>query len=274
MGVEDLTKPMKKLNFVSIATNGYLDYWKDQAQSINHHISPDTMCKLFLYTDQPLDARSFAKELTRVQVKIFTIPSYGWPDASLLRYRLIFSKAATWPRDEIMVYLDADMLAVSSLSYRDFNQKDKRGVTLVRHPGYFRPPGYSIIKFYFSHPKVAFRDLIVSVFGGGLGAWETRPSSTAFVERKLRRGYFCGGIWWGTVSEILSLCESLASRIDLDSSRGVLAIWHDESHLNWWATTNPHQTASPAYCFASEYPALKTLTPKIVAVDKRIASPG
>jgi hypothetical protein len=271
--MDDSRKLMGNLNIVSIATNKYLDYWKNQARSIDNHLAPDTTCTLFLYTDQPLDARIFAKGLNRIQVEIFSIPSYGWPDATLLRYRLILDKSQTWAGDEILVYLDADMLAVSSISYKDFNQNEQLGVTLVHHPGFYRPLGYSKIKFYLAHPKVAIQDLFTRVASGGLGAWESRSSSTAFVKRKHRKGYFCGGIWWGTASEIVSLCESLVSRIDLDSARNVLAIWHDESHLNWWATTHPHQTASPAYCFVSQYPALDTLSPKIVAVDKRIAFP-
>ena len=67
---------------------------------------------------------------------------------------------------------------------------------------------------------------------------------------------------------MIELSEQLAERIDEDSSKGIVAIWHDESHLNWWATMHAHDIASPAYCFSPDFPALKQLRPKIQAVDK------
>jgi hypothetical protein len=245
-----------------------LEYWKDQARSLEVHLLPDTDCKLFVFTDQPEETIEFAEELTRIKIQAIEIPSYGWPDATLLRYKLITSLRGSLNEDDVLMYLDSDMLAVSEMSYLDFCQGEEVQVTLVRHPGYFRPQGLAGVKFYLANPKIAMQDIYSLLVSGGVGSWETRRSSNAYIGKRMRRRYFCGGIWWGPALEVIELSEQLAQRIDDDSSKGIVAIWHDESHLNWWATQNHHNTASPEYCFSSDFPALRKLQPKILAVDK------
>ena len=258
----------KTLNVVSVATNNYLEYWKEQAKSIEEHLAPNFKCKLFVFTDQPEEATKFSSEFIRLQVQVTQIPSYRWPEATLRRYQLITSLRGTLKDDDILMYLDSDMLAVSELSAFDFCSNNEIKVTLVQHPGFFRLRGWAGLKFYSTNPKIAIQDLLNLFVSGGVGAWETRPSSNAFVSRKMRRRYYCGGIWWGSALGMIELSEQLAERIDEDSSKGIVAIWHDESHLNWWATMHAHDIASPAYCFSPDFPALKQLRPKIQAVDK------
>jgi hypothetical protein len=103
---------------------------------------------------------------------------------------------------------------------------------------------------------------------GGLGYWETRKESMAYVARSSRRTYFCGGIWWGKSRDLLPVVAELARGVEIDFSRGIIAKWHDESHLNAWSARNTHQIQTPAFCFVPEYKWLKHIEAKIVAVDK------
>jgi hypothetical protein len=256
------------LSIVSVATNHYLRYWKSQAKSLDEKFRFGSKFNIFLFTDQPEDASKFASQLTRAEVSVLPIPSYGWPDATLLRYRLISTLKGVVDNDDIIMYLDSDMRAVAEICFPDFCKGYDNQVTLVQHPGYFRPPGFACIPFYLANPKTAVSDIISVLLSGGIGAWEARSSSNAFVRRRSRRAYYCGGIWWGPAQNIIALSEQLAERIEDDLSRGLVAVWHDESHLNWWATQNSHNTGSPAYCFSPAFPALRKLQPKIEAVDK------
>lgn len=258
----------RTLNIVSVATNHYFQYWKNQAKSLDAKLRSSNKCNIFLFTDKPEEASKFASQLNHTQVQVLPIPSYGWPDATLMRYRFISTLKGVVDHDDTIVYLDSDMLAVAEIYFSDFRQGDEKQVTLVQHPGYFRPKGFASIPFYLANPKTAVSDIVNFLVSGGVGAWETRSSSNAFVRRKSRKDYYCGGIWWGPAQKIISLCDQLAARIDEDLSRGIVAVWHDESHLNWWATENPHNTGSPAYCFSPDFPALRQLQPKIEAVDK------
>ena len=60
----------------------------------------------------------------------------------------------------------------------------------------------------------------------------------------------------------------LAANVESDFRRGIVAIWHDESHLNNWASKNSFNSLDPSYCFAEEFLHLRDLDAKILAVKK------
>jgi hypothetical protein len=256
------------VSFISIATNRYLEYWKNQAKSVNTHTAGQSDIKLFLFTDQVAEARAFAEGLPNLSVEIEEIPSYGWPEATLLRYEIISQSGFHWESDEILVYLDADMEVVAPLKPSDFVDACQQGICLVQHPGYYRPGFKHLWRVYSKNPKILLGDLLLRLSEGGLGYWETRKNSMAYVPRSRRREYFCGGIWWGRSQDILPLAFELARAVGRDLSQGIVAKWHDESHLNAWAARNSHEIKGPAYCFVPEYKWLNHIEAKIVAVDK------
>ena len=67
------------------------------------------------------------------------------------------------------------------------------------------------------------------------------------------------------------MAEVIAERVNKDFEKGVIALWHDESHMNRYLIDNPPTLSlTPSYCFAEEqirnpdYPH----TPKIIALKK------
>jgi hypothetical protein len=258
----------ESINFVSIATNNYLDFWKKQALSLDKFLGSDSTAKLYLFTDQVDAARSFSKQFEKLSIEIFEIPNYGWPEATLLRFEILENSPIDWGTNDVFIYLDADMEAVDTITPSDFIDTEIDAMTLVRHPGPYRPCGIELLVLYASHPFVLLIDLISLIRKGGLGAWEAGKASKAYVPRAQRTSYYCGAIWWGRGQRFLELISSLSIRTSQDSANGVMARWHDESHLNWWATVNSHNVKSPAFCFASNFPWLSGVKPIIMAVDK------
>lgn len=258
----------ESINFVSIATNNYLDFWKKQALSLDKFLGSDSTAKLYLFTDQVGAAKVFAKQLEKLSLEIFEIPNYGWPEATLLRFEILSNSPIDWGSNEVFIYLDADMVALDTINAADFINNEIDAMTLVTHPGSYRPSGMKLLLFYASHPFVSLTDLNSWIREGGLGSWEVRKASKAYVPRAQRSSYYCGAIWWGRGQRFLELINSLSIRTSQDSANGVTARWHDESHLNWWATINLHNVKSPAFCFAANFPWLSGVKPIISAVDK------
>ena len=64
------------------------------------------------------------------------------------------------------------------------------------------------------------------------------------------------------------MIDELANRTRRDLQRGVVAIWHDESHLNWFASYHAHELLDSEKCYAEGLPNLKDLIPEIIAVEK------
>lgn len=106
------------------------------------------------------------------------------------------------------------------------------------------------------------------LFYAGGGSWEGRPQSLAFVPATMQGAYYCGGIQGGSAKHYLDVCWVLAERIKADRQAGMMAIWHDESHWNWWLANYPGEFKAlhAGYC----YPEEKTIPfdKKIVALNK------
>jgi Glycosyltransferase family 6 len=258
---------IKTLGIISVATNIYLEYWKSQAKSVAKNIGPNLDVTLHIFTDQPEEAEAFGSELENVKIVGHRIPGYRWPEATLYRYR-IFNSAKDELTQDVLVYLDADMIVHQPMGESDFSTQSGTGMTLVRHPGYFRPGVLARAALYLSSPKLALGDFYSTLRVGGIGAWDTNPESKAFVPKKLRTQYFCGGTWWGYRDDFLALVEELDNRVTQDELAGVMAKWHDESHINWWGANHAHETKSPSYCYSVSYKWLSGLPMAIQAVDK------
>jgi hypothetical protein len=61
---------------------------------------------------------------------------------------------------------------------------------------------------------------------------ETNPQSTAYIEPGAATHYLMGGLNGGVAKNYLQLMKDINRNIDEDLSRNIIAIWHDESHLN------------------------------------------
>ncbi len=260
-------EPVVTVGVMSVATNLYLDYWKSMVQSAEIISKPEDEVTFFVFTDNLSEAEIFARGLKNVKVRAFEINPYRWPEATLLRYQ-IFASRMDQMNTDVLMHLDADMLISKNPWARVKQKLDSEKVCLVSHPGYWRPIGSRRIWLYVCHPLLAYRDLRIRMRQGGLGAWESDPISTAYVPRKFRRNYFCGGTWFGTHDAIKELVFILSQQVTADLGKHYIAKWHDESHINRWAIENHHTTENPELCFDETYPQIKHLTHSIIAVRK------
>jgi histo-blood group ABO system transferase len=51
--------------------------------------------------------------------------------------------------------------------------------------------------------------------------------------------YFAGGFNGGSKHEYLKMSKELSDNIDEDFNNGIIAVWHDESHMNRYFINNP-----------------------------------
>jgi len=162
----------------------------------------------------------------------------GWPDATLYRYHTILERG--WEEDYLFL-CDADMLFEN-----DVGEEILGELVATQHPGY-----------------VTRKDL----------PYETRARSAARVLSG--DTYYAGGFVGGERETFLILCERIRDQINHDYDHEVMAVWHDESHLNRvLSIVKPSVTLSPSYCYpddARDYPWLEGLERKLVALDKTLA---
>jgi len=261
------------LTIVSVATGKYLDYWREMYLSAIRYLDPAIKIQFIVFTDKPSEVDLTPLENEKKHISVVTIEGKKWPFPTLLRYELIkdnFDKIL----GENVMHLDADMLFADCVKEEDiallvFGER----IGLVLHPGFYRKRGYDLLKTYFRNPKIFISDVKLRLFSGGSGSWETNRNSLAFVQRKERKEYFCGATWIGPKNKILEMCLILAARINTDLENTVIAKFHDESHLNWYATTIKKNVSDPRYCYDNTQKNLHTIRPKILAVDKNAEFP-
>lgn len=174
-------------------------------------------------------------------------PSLGFPNATLKRYHLFTEQQQILSQYENLFYSDVDMRFVAPVAEEEIFSD---GITATQHPGYV-----------------------------GLGGTpETRPISTACVNAPLRH-YFCGGFNGGAAEVFLLMSRNIRAAVDADERNGVVAVWHDESHLNrYLCTFPPAKVLSPSFCYpdvAGDYyrniwrnAGLGDVVPKLLALEK------
>jgi len=256
-----------EVGIISIATNSYFDYWLNMVESAHRAIDFGTSVTFYLFTDQPDRNHEIDHLKDRFRFIFVQIPPYTWPDATIKRYEVIHEHQHLLS-NRVLIYLDSDMLIQQDFIPGMLGLLENSEMVLVRHPGYFRPSGFQLLRLYLFNPRMVAKDLIMRIKFGGLGAWETRSRSVSFVPRNLRARYVCGGTWFGLNRTFLECVERLKDQVAIDDDNSVMAIWHDESHLNNLATNVKLSFVDSRYCFDPRFPNLKTLPNIIEAVNK------
>lgn len=259
---------MKTLAVLTVATRHYYEYWERMVRSAEHNLCDDIKVNFHVFTDRYDSVSNFRPTSPHVTVTPHEIENFGWPEATIKRYQIILKFQEEFTEDYLL-HLDADMLFKTSLSTL-FEELDlEKEITLVLHPGYYRPKRLLRIKFYLQYPRYSLVDCKLKLKLGGVGAWETNKKSRAYVARKYRKHYFCGATWFGPRSKVLEFSDTLAKNVDIDMNSGIMAKWHDESHLNHWAAENNFNILPPSFCFDPTMPQLRKLKEFIRAVDKK-----
>lgn len=258
---------MNSIAIFSVATNKYLNYWKNMVISADKYLFIENQKNFHVFTDQKIESDFLTSLSHKSNVTIHNIENLGWPLATLKRYELIKNYAENVP-DEILMHLDADMIVVPNLFTNISEYVNEDQMTLVRHPGFWRVQFPERFFFYWRTPKFIIKDAYIYFKNGGLGTWCMNKDSNAFVKRNKRKNYYCGAVWFGTKGPFLDFVQSLSIKTEEDLKNKSIPKWNDESYLNYWASRRKFLELKPNFCFAEDYPNLMYLNPVIIAVNK------
>lgn len=258
---------LKTLGILMVATNSYLERWKNGVLSIEQHLeNSELQIKVHLFTNLESEAKAWSQiNLINLAVCIHQIPAYGWPEATLLRYRFFDSEKEHLAED-LLMYMDSDLIVKSDFSKLVYKSAFGNRIVLVDHPGFARSGphrGPFALNWLRNFPFFEMRvnRILEKLQRFGLwrgnarfqaGSWETNSNSTAYVPWLKRRQYFYGAIWFGKNDVFQNMCKLLRQNVDMDLKSGIIAVWHDESHLNWFAANHGCKIASKDFCTSEE----------------------
>ena len=78
--------------------------------------------------------------------------------------------------------------------------------------------------------------------------------------------HFMGGVNGGRVNEYLAMIETLSKNIRIDYENGIIAVAHDQSHINAYMRTHKCKELPKEMCWPEEW--ISSFEPKIVFRDK------
>jgi len=230
-----------KVAIAFIGTSKYLNFLPQYYEKIHENFLPNTEKTFLVFTDGEGD---FPED-----VKVYPQEHLEWPYITLTRFEILNKAREEIVKHDWLVFLDADTVVVDKVLEEDFfSDKPLFGVWHPCH-NLGMPP----------HNKLP-------------GAFETNPLSLAYVdaEKELPVVYYQGCLWGGKVPQVLEMIDELQDRTNKDLENNVIAVWHDESHLNKYFIENKDKvnTLRPEYAYPEVFSGYCDFLPKIVHLAK------
>ena len=202
---------MKKIGLLIIATNKYISFLTPLIESADKHFLKNHDVTYFIFTNVDIEI-----ETSRKIIKI-DVEHKPWPWMTLGRYDIFTNNSHHFLEMDYLYYCDADMLYLSEVGEEIFGDR-----VATQH----------------------------CCFVNQRGTPETNNRSTAYISPDQEMQYFAGGFNGGTKDEYLKMAKTISRNVKNDFESGIIAIWHDESHLNRYFIDNkPTTILSPSYCY-------------------------
>lgn len=197
----------KKILLHIIATGKYDRYLDKIINSAKEFFFTDSDLHFIIYTDSELYQNG-----SDLNIHKFQISHEPWPGPTLKRFEYFCLSEDLIIDSDFCFYIDVDSMFVKKLDFESLGMDENlRGMIGTLHPGYY----------------------------GRNGTPERRPFSTAYIPQGSNNLYYCGGFFGGSSREFLGTIKLMRENIQKDLENGIIAIWHDESHLNRFFFDNP-----------------------------------
>jgi hypothetical protein len=189
------------IGILYIATGRYITFWEDFFKSAEKYFITSSTKYYFVFTDTqtPILGEDTGR-VTRIHQE-----KLGWPYDTLMRFDIFLKAEKEFEQMDYIFFFNANMKFIQTVD-TSFLPIDKN-LLGVKHPGFYMKKRHSF-------------------------TYDTNPSSLACMKPDEGEYYFMGGLNGGKARHYLQLIHTLAERVKKDIDNNVIALWHDESHLN------------------------------------------
>jgi hypothetical protein len=198
-----------KLAFVTIASGSYRSFIPPLIQSSKQFVKGCDAINWLVLGDRCPSGGTFS---------FGRVPGREWPYSTLMRFHDMLAYRETLAGADYIVYVDADMRFVDEVDVSEWNGT----YVVVQHPGYLQSDA---------------------------GPFERRAESKAAVNPEYRGPYIQGCLFGGDAISFWKLCETLRTQVEHDLTCGIMAKWHDESHLNAYFSRAEAKVLDSGYAY-------------------------
>ncbi|MFC6276702.1 hypothetical protein [Psittacicella hinzii] len=222
-----------KVAFLSINTGSYDTFFKAVFAHNQQNFLPDCQVQYFVFTDSEDLATTYANT---ENVTLIPQEHLAWPGATLHRFKMFNRPEVRELLSEYdyVFFANANWYAKNPILGKNFLQPAtgdaSKDLYLVYHYGQNAVPEAA-------------------------KSYERNPQSLAYIPENATTTYVAGGFFGGTSAAFMHMIATLERNIDFDLAKGIIALWHDESHLNHYLYTTGYQAhiMPPIFMVPQEY---------------------
>lgn len=190
-----------KIAILYICIGKYEIFWDEFFESSENLFCKKHHKEYFIFTDSN---NHFVGEETKRVHKICW-EDLGWPDNSLKRFDMFISIEEDLKKFDFVFFMNANMMFVKEVDENFLPIVEN--FTLVEHFLF-----YNQTPLFFSYDR--------------------NPKSTAFIPHLKGEYYVRGSVNGAKTKNFLEMIHSCSKAIKENESKGIISVWHDETHLN------------------------------------------
>ncbi len=192
----------RNIGILYICTGEYIVFWKKFYESCEKNFLRGFRKEYYVFTDAPHIAN---EEFTNVH-RIFQ-NKLPWPYITLKRFDIFLRVASELEGCEYTFFFNANCYINKRIYPGGILPNDEEELIVASHPGMVFKPNTEY-------------------------TYERNAASRASIPMGEGQVYVMGAFNGGRTAAYLKMARCLSERIKQDESDGVIAIYHDESHLN------------------------------------------
>ncbi|MDR1518119.1 MAG: glycosyl transferase family 6 [Dysgonamonadaceae bacterium] len=225
----------QNVGILYICTGNYIIFWEGFYRSAEKYLLPGFERHYFVFTDGQIN--TFENQ----NIKVIYQEKLGWPLDTLFRFKMFLKAEDDLRTMDYLYFFNANLVLLQTAG-NEILPCENEELTVVQHPGFF------------NKKRKEF-------------TYDTNKKSLAYIPKEEGTVYIAGGLNGGASVPYLKMINALSANIDDDYRRKVIALWHDESHINRYIIGKNVKILPPSYLYPEgwDIPFEKT----ILILDKK-----
>lgn len=192
-----------KVAILYIATGRYQIFWEYFYRSAEKFLLEDCDKQYFIFTDSE---HIFGSDKYS-NINVIQQNKLGWPLDTLMRFNIFLTIKDKLSQFDYIFFFNANTEILKPIYRKDILPVNSENLVLAIQPHMFHKNKNNY-------------------------TYDRNANSLAYIPYGSGQFYVTGALNGGKAKDYLNMCETLNERIKRDLAHDVIALWHDESHLN------------------------------------------